>query len=78
VWDDLPENVAWFVRQLTSSGFEETHREAGTMDSGLITFRREPVEIQLVKDRSQWSVNLIADGWRERDRVTFPLFAGFD
>jgi hypothetical protein len=67
--DNLPENVAWFVEQLTSSGFEETRREGGTMDSGRIVFRREPVEVRLVKDRSQWSVDLIADGWRERDRV---------
>jgi hypothetical protein len=75
--NDLPENVAWFVRQLQSSGFTETHRETGTMDSALIAFRREPVEVRLIKDRSQWSVDLIADGWRERDRVTFPLFHGF-
>jgi hypothetical protein len=77
MWDDLPESVAWFVRQLVSGGFVETQREAGTMDSGLIAFRREPVEVRLVKDRSQWSVDLIADGWRERDRLNFPLFHGF-
>ena len=74
---DLPENVAWVVRQLHSSGFTETHRETGTMDSALIVLRREPVEVRLVKDRSQWSMDLIADGWHERDRVTFPLFHGF-
>jgi hypothetical protein len=77
VWDELPENVARFVQQLESCGFVETHREGGTMDSGVIMFRREPVEVRLVKDRSQWSVDLIADGWRERDRVKFPLFHGF-
>jgi hypothetical protein len=77
VRDDLPENVAWFVQQLASSGFVESYREGGTMDSGVIAFRREPVELRLVKDRSQWSVDLIADGWRERDRVSFPLFHGF-
>jgi hypothetical protein len=77
MWDDLPENVAWFVRQLASSGFVETGREGGKMDSGVIAFRREPVELRLVKDRSQWSVDLIADGWRERDRLNFPLFLGF-
>jgi hypothetical protein len=77
VWDALPENVAWLVRQLLSSGFTETRRESGTMDSGLIVFHREPVEVRLVKDRSQWSVDLIADGWDERDRVAFPLFHGF-
>jgi hypothetical protein len=47
------------------------------MDSGLIAFHREPVEVRLVKDRSQWSVHLIADGWDERDRVAFSLFHGF-
>jgi len=77
MWDELPENVAWFVKQLESSGFEETRREGGTMDSGVITFRRQPVEVALVKDRSQWSVDLVADGWAERDRVSFPLFHGF-
>ena len=49
----------------------------GTMDSALIVFRREPVEIRLVKDRSQWSVDLIADGWPEQDQIVFPLFHGF-
>lgn len=39
--------------------------------------RREPVEIRLIKDRSQWTADLIADGWSERDRVNFPLFEGF-
>jgi hypothetical protein len=77
MWNDLPENVAWFVRQLASRGFVETHREPGTMDSGLIAFRREPVEVRLVKDRSQWSVDLRADGWPERDRLNFPLLDGF-
>ncbi len=77
MWDDLRENVAWFVRQLESSGFVETLREGGPMDSGVIEFRREPVEVRLVKDRSQWSTDLIADGWRERDRLNFPLFHGF-
>jgi hypothetical protein len=51
--------------------------EPGRMDSGFIVFRRDSVEVRLVKDRSQWSVDLIADGWSERDRVDFPLFHGF-
>lgn len=75
--DDLPENVAWFVRQLHSSGFTERQREKGSMDSEVIVFRRDPLEVRLVKDRSQWSVDCIADGWHERDRVVFPLFHGF-
>ena len=77
MWDDLPENVEWFVRRLADSGFAETHREGGTMDSGLIVFRRDPVELRIVKDRSQWSVDMIGDGWAERDRLSFPLFHGF-
>jgi len=44
--------VAWFIRQLESSGFALTHEEAGGMDSALMAFRRDPVEIRLVKDRS--------------------------
>ena len=75
--NELPENVAWFVQQLRRSGFAQTREATGTMDSGLITFRRDPLEIRLVKDRSQWSADLIADGWPERDRLNFPLFDGF-
>ena len=74
---DLPENVAWLARQLERSGFTRTHEETGSMDSAVIVFRRDPVEVRLVKDRSQWSTDLIAKGWPERDRVTFPLFHGF-
>jgi hypothetical protein len=55
--NDLPENVSWFVRRRQSSGFTETHRETKAMDSALIAFRREPVEVRLDKDRSQWSVD---------------------
>lgn len=65
---DLPERR--MVRAATrTQGVHATHEEVGTMDSALITFRREPVENRLVKDRSQWSADLIADGWPERDRV---------
>ena len=74
---DLPESVAWFARQLRSMGFVETYREAGPMDSELIVLWRDPVELRLVKDRSQWSVDLKADKWGESDRVAFPLFDGF-
>jgi hypothetical protein len=35
------------------------------------------VELRLIRDRSQWSVDLSADGWDERERVPFPLFHGF-
>lgn len=65
------------MRQLESSGFTCTHEEVGEMDSAVIVFRRDPVEVRLVKDRSQWSTDLIAEGWPERDRVVFPLFHGF-
>ena len=74
---ELPESVAWLVRQLGDSGFTQVEDQAGSMDSRLIVFRRDPVELRLVKDRGQWSVDLIADGWCERDRVHFPLFHGF-
>ena len=65
------------MRQLEGKGFTRIHEEIGTMDSALIVFRRDPVEVRLIKDRSQWSTDLIADGWPERDRVPFPLFHGF-
>jgi hypothetical protein len=44
---DLPETVAWFVRQLQNSGFAEIGRESGPMDSAVIVFRRDPVELRL-------------------------------
>jgi hypothetical protein len=47
------------------------------MDSGLIVFRRQPVELRLVKDRAQWSVDMVANSWRESERLNFPLFDGF-
>jgi hypothetical protein len=77
VSDDLPENVAWFIRHLEVRGFREIDRQAGPMDSALMVFHREPVELRLVKDRSQWSVDLQIAGWPKRDRLTFPLFHGF-
>jgi hypothetical protein len=75
--NDLPDSVARFIQRLEANGFVRTHEETGPTDSGLIAFHRDPVEIRLVKDRSQWSVDLIANGWPERDRVLFPLFHGF-
>ena len=47
------------------------------MDSAVVTYRREPIEIHLVKDRSQWSVDLTVDGWPKAQKVVFPLFHGF-
>lgn len=62
VWDELPDDVAWFAKQLIGNGFTETLREPGPTDSGVIAFRREPIEVRLIKDRSQWSVDLLVDG----------------
>ena len=72
---ELPETVAEFAQQLDEKGFRETHREWGGMDSGVIVCRREPLEIGLVKERSQWMLDLSVDGWRET--VAFPLLEGF-
>jgi hypothetical protein len=33
MWETLPEDVAWFVQQLESSGFMEAHRAGGTTGS---------------------------------------------
>ena len=74
---DLPESVEWLVRQLESKKFTRTREEVGGMDSAVITYRREPIEIHLVKDRSQWSVDLTVDGWRKDHEIVFPLFHGF-
>jgi hypothetical protein len=35
---ELPESVAWFVRQLRDSGFTQVEDEAGSMDSRLLAF----------------------------------------
>lgn len=75
VMEDLPDQVGWFVGQLHASGFEQVadERSESFGDRSLV-FRRAPLELRLTKDRGQWSVDLIADGWSERDRVLFPLF----
>jgi hypothetical protein len=67
------------VRQLESRGFVRTSDEVHEAAFGnrLIVFKREPVEIRLVKDRGQWAADLIADGWPGRERLPFPLFHGF-
>lgn len=65
MWDDLSSEVAEFAAGLRDAGFAETRREPGTMDSGIIGYRRDPVEIVLVKDRGFWSVDLTRDGWRD-------------
>jgi hypothetical protein len=45
------------------------------MDSGSVHFRRNPMEISLSKDRSQWSVDMKDIQWR--DWIAFPLLEGF-
>ena len=40
-------------------------------------FRQSPVEIRVIKDRGQWTADMIADGWTDAERVHFPLFHGF-
>jgi hypothetical protein len=76
---DLPEQVAWLVRQVRANGFTLERDETATESFGnrLLVFRRAPVELRVTKDRGQWSVDLIADGWSESDRIYFPLFHGF-
>ena len=77
--DDLPESVAWLVRQLDSDGWTRVSDETSPESFGnrLVVYRREPVTRRLVRDRGEWSVDLIADGWTESQRVLFPLFEGF-
>jgi hypothetical protein len=45
------------------------------MDSARILFRRGTVAVSLWKDRSQWSLDVMVDGWR--DSMSFPLLDGF-
>jgi hypothetical protein len=77
--DELPAAVEWLARQLLSRGFTRQSDDTNPEFFGnrLVVFRREPIEIRLVKDRGQWTCDLIADGWALADRVTFPLFKGF-
>jgi hypothetical protein len=76
---DLPESVAWLARQLESKGWtlvsDETHPES--FGDRIVVYRRRPVTLRLIRDRSQWSVDLKVAGWRESRRVQFPLFDGF-
>ena len=76
---DLPEQVSCLVRRLRSSGFtlERDETTPELFGNRLFVFRRTPVELRVTKDRGQWSVDLIADGWPEHDRVLFPLLHGF-
>jgi hypothetical protein len=72
---ELPPTVAEFAARLRAAGFEETGRDEGSMDSGSVRFRRNPMEISLTKDRSQWSVEMRDAGWRKW--IAFPLLEGF-
>jgi hypothetical protein len=75
---DLPDSVAWLVARLLHRGFSQVaDTQSESFGDRLLVFRRPPVEVRLIRDRSQWTVDLIADGWPERDRVPFPLFHGF-
>ena len=45
------------------------------MDSGVMVLRRDAIEVQLGKDRGEWSAGVAVDGWREA--IPFPLLEGF-
>jgi hypothetical protein len=73
----LPESVEWLVRQLVTNGFERVSDETSeSFGNRVLVFRRAPMELRITKDRDQWSVDLIADGWDENERVLFPHFRG--
>ena len=48
------------------------------MDSGLVVYRREPIEVSLVKDRSSWSFDVTADQWGDSVGYGFGLAAETD
>ncbi len=75
--EDLPEPVARLVRRLLEEGFGllSDVRDPDFFGNRLLVYRRAPVELRLIKDRSQWTVDMKADGWD--DHVPFPLFHGF-
>lgn len=72
---ELPPGVAQFAQQLSEAGFDQVASENGTMDSGHILFRRGPLAVSVWKDRSQWSLDVMVDGWR--DSMSFPLLGGY-
>ena len=76
---DLPESVAWLARQLESKGWALVSDETNPSSFGdrIVVYRRRPLTLRLIRDRSQWSVDLKAGWWRESRRVEFPLFDGF-
>jgi hypothetical protein len=53
---------------------DETHPES--FGNRLVVFYREPVTLRLVRDRGQWSADVLAHGWDENQRVLFPLLEG--
>jgi hypothetical protein len=74
----LPDSVARFIRQLDASGFERVGDEKSkSFGDRLITFERAPIEIRLIRDRGQWTADLIAEDWNDEARLNFPLFKGF-
>jgi hypothetical protein len=76
--EDPPEAVAWLVRQLRDSGFEQVSEDqSASFGDLLLVFRRPPVELRLIRDRGQWTADLSGEGWPESDRLPLPLFEGF-
>jgi hypothetical protein len=76
--EEWPDSVRRLVSQLEDHGFDRVSDETNSNVFGnrLVIFRRSPLEIRVTKDRSQWSLDVTADGWPEADRIYFPLFHG--
>jgi hypothetical protein len=75
--NELPSSISWFIRQLERSGFELTDDETSeAFGNRLMTFRREPVEIRVIRDRGQWTADLMATDWSGDERLAFPVLEG--
>ena len=72
--DGLPKSVKRFIRQLPGYGFEQTS-DVVSAAKRLIVFQRPPIELRVIKDHRQWSVDVTADAWPDGDRVPLLVFA---
>lgn len=66
VMADLPEVLARLVDQLAAAGFRvESSVRSNSFGNRIVQLARGPVRVRLVRDRSQWSIDLSRDGWND-------------
>lgn len=73
---DLSKPLKRFVRELLAYGFEEISDASDAHGNRVLVFRREPVELRIIRDRGTWTADVAADNWPDGDRAPLPLFGG--